>query len=217
MSDLSILVVDDHEIVRHGVTALLEAHPGWKVCAEATDGREAVELAKTHQPDVVILDLAMPGLNGLETTRRIRRSAPRTAVVVLTMHNSEQIAREVLQAGARGYILKSDAGRDLVQAVEAVARGQHFLTSRIAEVVLESYLQAGAETDSPTPRGGLTEREREIVQLLSEGRTNKEVASRLNISTKTVETHRANIMRKLRLKSLGDLIRYAIRNRITEP
>ncbi|HYS03610.1 MAG TPA: response regulator transcription factor [Candidatus Dormibacteraeota bacterium] len=217
MGSLRILVVDDHEVVRRGVKALIESHPDWRVCGETGDGREAVLKAKELQPDVVVLDVTMPGLNGLDATRQIRNVAPKTEVLVLTMHTSEDLAREVLSAGARGYILKSDAGRDLVNAVESVARHKPFLTSRIAELVLDSFLQSAPKDGRPAAVRELTDREREVVLLLADGKTNKEVAGRLNISKKTAETHRANIMRKLRLDSLSGLVRYAIRNHLAEP
>jgi DNA-binding NarL/FixJ family response regulator len=217
MGSLRILVVDDHEVVRRGVRALIESHADWRVCGETGNGREAVLKAKELQPDVVVLDVTMPGLNGLDATRQIRNVAPKTEVLVLTMHTSEHLAREVLSAGARGYIMKSDAGRDLINAVESVARHKPFLTSRIAEMALDTFLQAAPKGGVPLAAGELTDREREVVQLLADGKTNKEVASQLNISKKTAETHRSNIMRKLRLESLSDLVRYAIRNHLTEP
>jgi DNA-binding NarL/FixJ family response regulator len=217
MASLRILVADDHEVVRHGVRLLIEKHLDWKVCADVSEGGEAVRKAQQLQPDVVVLDITMPGLNGLEATRQIRKVAPKTEVLVLTMHTSEQLAREVLAAGARGYIMKSDAGRDLVTAIETVARHKPYLTSRVADMVLDSFLHKGPEDNLPPASGGLTDREREVVQLLAEGRTNKEIASRLDISKKTVDTHRANIMRKLRLGSLSDLVRYAIRNHLVQP
>ncbi len=214
---LRILVVDDHEVVRRGVKALIESRPDWRVCGETGDGREAVLKAKELQPDVVVLDVTMPGLNGLDATRQIRNVAPKTEVLVLTMHSSEDLARELLSAGARGFIMKSDAGRDLVNAVESVARHKPFFTSRIAEMVLDSFLQSAPKDGRPSAVAELTDREREVVLLLADGKTNKEVAGDLNISQKTAETHRANIMRKLHLGSLGDLVRYAIRNHLTEP
>ena len=216
MNPVRIMVADDHEVVRRGVCALLEGHAGFQVCDEAVDGREAVEKAKRSLPDVVILDLGMPGLNGFDAARQIRKVSPASEVLILTMHESEQVIREVLAAGARGYVLKSDAGRDLVAAVEALSRHKTFFTSSVAEMVLQKYLEgkpesAGQEVSSLTPR------EREVVQLVAEGRTNKEVATALNISVKTAETHRTNIMRKLDCHSLSDLVRYAIRNKIIDP
>jgi DNA-binding NarL/FixJ family response regulator len=213
---LRILVADDHEVVRQGLRALLESQPGWQVVAEAANGRQAVELARRHKPDIVILDISMPELNGLEATSLILQEAPRSQVLILTVHESERVVREVLAAGARGYLMKSDAGRELVLAVEALGQRRPYFTSQVAEMMLEGYLQPGAP--APDDDGlRLTSREREIVQLLAEGKTNKEVASILNISVKTAETHRTNIMNKLRLHSLSELVRYAIRNHIIQP
>ena len=216
MSDMRILIADDHEVVRRGIRVLLEAHPGWEVCAEAMDGREAVDKARQSSPDVVILDLGMPGLNGLEAARQIRKLLPSSEVLILTMHESEQVIQEVLAAGARGYVLKSDAGRDLVTAVEALSHHKTFFTSSVAEMVLRKFLD-GSPMAQPTEVSSLTPREREVVQLLAEGKGNKEVASILGISVKTAETHRTNIMRKLECHSLSDLVRYAIRNNIISP
>jgi DNA-binding NarL/FixJ family response regulator len=212
---MRILVADDHEVVRHGVRALLEARPGWQVVAEAVDGREAVEKSKRLQPDVIILDIGMPGLNGLDAARQILKAAPKSGILILTMHESEQVVREVLAAGARGYVLKSDAGRDLVNAVEAVGRQRIFFTSSVAQVVLKRSLGRNNETTPlPAEPVSLTHREREVVQLLGEGKSNKEVADILGISVRTAETHRSNIMHKLECGSLSDLVRYAIRNHI---
>jgi len=215
MSALKILIADDHDVVRRGLKSLIEDVPGWVVCAEANNGRMALERVKLHKPNVVIMDVTMPELNGLEATRQIRKHHPDTEVLVLTMHESEQIATEVLKAGARGYILKSDAGRDLVKAVEAVSRKQSFFTTRVTQMVSERNLSDGLGAVEASDIGSrLTPREREIVQLLAEGKSNKEVASALNISVKTVETHRTNIMRKLKFHSVGELVRYAVRNNI---
>jgi len=212
---MRILVADDHEVVRHGVRALLEARPGWQVVAEAVDGREAVEKSKRLQPDVIILDIGMPGLNGLDAARQILKAAPKSGILILTMHESEQVVREVLAAGARGYVLKSDAGRDLVNAVEAVGRQRIFFTSSVAQVVLKRSLGRPSDGESaPAEPVSLTHREREVVQLLGEGKSNKEVADILGISVRTAETHRSNIMHKLECGSLSDLVRYAIRNHI---
>lgn len=216
MREVRILLADDHEIVRRGLQAILKAQSGWKVVAEAANGREAVELARQLKPAVVILDISMPELNGLEATRQILKDLPKTEVLILTMHESEQVVREVLYAGARGYVLKSDAGQDLVAAVESLSRHKPFFTSKVAEMVLEGYRMTGATGRMTEPRSRLTPREREIVQLLAEGKSNKEVAVALGISVKTTETHRANIMHKLNLQSLSDLVRYAIRNKIIE-
>ena len=207
MERLRILVVDDHEVVRLGVRALLESHPGWQVCAEAIDGRDAVEKATSLSPDVVILGLEMPGLNGIDATRQIRQRSPGTEVLVLTADVSELRAREALEAGARGYLLKSDAARDIANAVGLVAQHKPYVSSSIAEAISDSALPPPPPHNRPARVGALTGREREIVQLLAEGKTAKEVASILSISRKTVETHRANVARKLQLRGLCDLIR----------
>jgi DNA-binding NarL/FixJ family response regulator len=212
---LRILVVDDHAVVRRGVRSLLESHEGWEVCGEATTGRDAVEQSRRLRPDVVVMDLSLPELNGLDATRHILKDAPEIEVLVLTMHQSEELARDVLQAGARGYILKSDADENLIAAVENLRQHKPFLTPTVTEFVLDGYIRDGADQDAS--RGAVTAREREIVQLIAEGKSNKQAASALSISVKTIEAHRANIMRKLRLRSVTDLVRYAIRNKIAQP
>ena len=218
MPRLRILIADDHAIVRRGLRGLLEEHHGWEVCAEVTTGREAVQKVQELKPDVAVLDIGMPDLNGLEATRQILKLAPKTEVLILTMHHSEEVVREVLHAGARGYVLKSDADVDLVAAVDALSKHRPFLTSRITDMVLDSYLEGGGgripEEVSTATR--LTPREREIVQLVTEGKSNKEVATALGITVKTAETHRANIMHKLGLTSVTELVHYAIRNKIVE-
>ncbi len=214
---LRIVIVDDHAVVRRGVRALLESQPGWEVSAEATTGREAVELARRLRPHIVVMDLSLPDLNGLEATRQIVKESPQTEVLVLTMHHSEQLARDVLQAGARGYVLKSDADQSLIAAVESLRQHRPFLTSTVTEFVLEGYMRRSDAPDEGTPKDTVTPREREIVQLLAEGNSNKAAAAALGISVKTIEAHRANIMRKLRLRSISDLVRYAIRNKIVQP
>jgi DNA-binding NarL/FixJ family response regulator len=212
-----ILVADDHEVVRRGLCALLQGQPDWEVCGEAGDGREALEKTQKLKPDVVILDIGMPSLNGLEATRQILKTMPHTKVLILTLHDSDQVVREVLNAGARGFLLKSDAARDLVAAVEALRRDKTYFTSKVAAMVLEGYLKngtPGAQPAAPQTRNRLTPREREIVQLLAEGKSTKEVAVALGLSVKTAETHRSNIMRKLELHSVSDLVLYAVRNNI---
>ncbi len=218
MSSFRILVADDHEVVRRGVCSLLEAHSGWEVIAEALDGRDAVEKAAQLRPDLVILDIGMPNLNGLEATRQILRSHPGSRVLILTMHDSEQVVREGLEAGARGFVLKSDADRDLVGAVEALEKNRTFFTSKVAEMVLDGFLKGKPCSPEETfsTEKILTPREREIVQLVAEGKSTKEVAVTFNLSVKTAETHRSNIMRKLNLHSVGELVLYAVRNNIVQ-
>jgi DNA-binding NarL/FixJ family response regulator len=201
---LRILVVDDHAVVRRGVRSLLESHEGWEVCGEATTGRDAVEQSRRLRPDVVVMDLSLPELNGLDATRHILKDAPDTEVLVLTMHQSEELARDVLQAGARGYVLKSDADESLIAAVETLQRHKPFLTPTVTELVLDGYIRDGAVKDAA--QSALTPREREIIQLIAEGKSNKSAASALSISVKTIEAHRAN----------SDLVRYAIRNEIVQ-
>ena len=213
-----ILLADDHEVVRRGLKVLLEERLGWEICGEATTGRDAVELASQMQPDIAIVDLMMPDLNGLETTRQIRRISERTQVLIFTMHHNETIVHEVLEAGARGYLLKSDAERDIVAAVETLLRSQPYFSAQISETVLEGYLRSGRQAidgNAVLPR--LTPREREIIQLLAEGHRNKKIAQKLGISVKTVETHRTTVMRKIGVKSIVELVRYAVRNHLTEP
>ena len=212
---LRILIADDHEVARRGIRALLDGHPGWEVCAEAKDGREAVEFANKMKPDLVLMDIGMPNLNGLDAARQILSTAPDTRILILTMHDTEQVVREVLSAGARGFLLKSDAGRDLVAAVEALQHHRTFFTTKVAQMVLEGFLHPDAEAEHPA-KHVLTPREREVIQLLAEGKTSKEVAVALNLSVKTAETHRTNLMRKLDLHSVADLTLYAVRNGIVQ-
>ncbi len=215
MANFRILIADDHEIVRHGIRALIENHPGWEVCAEAVDGRGAVEMTRDLRPDLALLDIGMPNLNGLDAARQIVDMAPQTRVLILTMHESEQIVREVLEVGARGFLLKSDAARDLVSAIQALQRRTTFFTSSVAEMVLNGFLDRRGEAQKPA-KDRLTPREREVVQLLAEGKSSKEVAVVLNLSVKTAETHRTNVMRKLDLHSVADLVRYAVRNNLVQ-
>lgn len=217
MSKLRILVADDHEIVRRGTLSLLDGQPDLEVCGEATNGRDAVDRVREMKPDIVILDIGMPSLNGLEAARQIVKESPQTKVLILTVHESEQVVREVLDAGARGFVMKSDAARDLVAAVDALRKNKTFFTSKVAEMVLDGFLLKG-----PNPlrgsigKGRLTPREREVVQLLAEGKTTKEVACILGLGFKTADTHRTNIMRKLGLGSLSELVLYAVRNGIVQ-
>jgi DNA-binding NarL/FixJ family response regulator len=216
MTAFRILIADDHEVVRRGIRTMLEDHPGWEVSGEAGDGREAVERARELKPDLVLLDIGMPNLNGIEAARQILTNCPSTHILILTMHYSSQVVREVLAVGARGFLLKSDAGRDLITAVEAVQQHQTFFTSQVTEVVVDGYLNPARKEAEPALKDRLTPREREVVQLLAEGKTSKEVAVALNLSVKTAETHRTNIMRKLGLHSVVDLTLYALRNGIAQ-
>jgi DNA-binding NarL/FixJ family response regulator len=217
MAPFRILLADDHEVVRAGLRALLEEQSGWEVVAEAVDGRDAVEKATKLKPDVVVIDIAMPSLNGLEAVRQIVKTVPNAKVLVLTMYDSDPLIQQVLQAGARGYLLKSDAGRDLVSAIDALRRNKTFFTPKVSQMVLEGYLDKSPkekEAQEEPESLRLTSRQREIVQLLAEGKSSKEVAAVLGLSVKTAETHRANIMRKLDCHSVTELVRYAIRNHI---
>jgi DNA-binding NarL/FixJ family response regulator len=215
MKSARILIADDHELVRRGVVAELSQVPGWVVVAEVANGRDAVASAALHKPDVVVLDLTMPELNGLEAARSILAADPSARILILTAHESEQLVREVLSVGAQGYVLKSDAGRILVAALQALLEGRSFFTSNVARMVLDGYLRN--ESRDAAAVQALSAREREIVQLLAEGNSNKDVARVLKISVKTAETHRSNIMRKMGFGSLPELVRYAIRNKIIEP
>jgi DNA-binding NarL/FixJ family response regulator len=217
MKELRILIADDHDLMRRGLKALVESHPGWQVCDEAHTGREAVTKAEQLKPDIVILDISMPELNGVEAARNIRKASPNTEILILSLHYSDQLIREILDAGVRGYIMKSDPDRDLINALEKLSNHRPFFTSKAAEVMLARFNQSESRSGLRELAGErLTAREREIVQLLSEGRSSKEVASFLGISVKTAETHRANIMRKLEIHSVSELVRYAVRNQIIE-
>jgi DNA-binding NarL/FixJ family response regulator len=212
-----ILLADDHGIVRQGLRRLLEREPGWEVCGEARDGRAAVEMASALAPDIAILDIAMPEMNGLDATRRIRAECPAAEVLVFTMYESEELVGDVFAAGARGYLLKSDAARHVVAAVEALVAHQPFLSRAITATVLEAFLRdraSGAGGGAGAAQTALTPREREVVQLLAEGRRNKDIARLLDVGVKTVETHRAAVMRKIGAGSIADVVRYAVRKRI---
>lgn len=215
MNKLRILVADDHELVRHGIRGILRARRGWRVIGEASNGQEAVEKTHKLKPDVAILDVSMPDLDGLQATRQIREASPNTKVVVLTMHESDQMVHRVLEAGALAYVLKSDLAANLVKAVKDVSTGRLYLTPRVSEIVLKGFLKNGNQADPaehtqarPTPR------EVEIIRLLAEGKANKVIAANLGITIRTVETHRARIMVKLGLHSLAGLLHYAIRQKI---
>lgn len=209
-----ILVADDHHVVRTGLRSLLESKNDWEVCGEAANGREAVEKAAKLKPDVAVLDIAMPLLNGVEATRQILKVSPKTAILILTMHDSDSLIQEVLGAGALGYVLKDDADRNLIAAVDSLSRHKSYLSSRVTDAATVASAHVAAGNSDRTPRGRLTPREREVLQLLAEGKSNKEIAGVLGISVKTAETHRANIMLKLNVHSIADLVRYAVRNNI---
>lgn len=216
MKKLRILIADDHEVIRTGARALIEAKTNWEVCGEATNGRQAVELTAKMQPDVAVLDISMPELNGLEATRQIKKLVPETEVLILTGSTTEQLVHDVFESGARSYIYKTDAGTQLTEAIETVSRHKPFFTSKVSEILFDRFMRPDKSPKQAHPGEALTAREREIVQLLAEGKSNKELADYFSISVKTVETHRAAIMRKLRLDSVTHLVRYAIRNGFIE-
>lgn len=214
---IRVLVADDHEVVRRGICALLETEEGMEVCAEAATGREALERVERLRPDVAVVDVSMPELNGIEVTRRAREIAPECEVLVFSVHESEQVMHDAIEAGAHGYVLKADAARNLLTAVESLGRHKPFFPSPAAELLLEGYLERDPAYPADHLRSRLTRRQREVLQLLAEGRTNKDVARLLDITVKTVEAHRTNLMSRLGLHSVGDLIRYAIREKLVEP
>jgi len=206
-----ILIADDHDVVRSGVRTILEGHEGWQVVGEARDGKDALDQALATRPDIVVLDYGLPMMNGVEATRQIRARVPGVEVLIFTMHDTATLVREVLEAGARGFLLKSDARRFLVAAVESLAAHNPFFTGKVSQALLETYLAKGAAADSV-----LTAREKSVVQLIAEGQTNRKIAGVLSISLKTVETHRASAMHKLNLDTTAALIRYAIRNKLVD-
>jgi DNA-binding NarL/FixJ family response regulator len=205
-----ILIADDHDIVREGVRAMVSRHGQWEICGEASNGREAVTQAEALRPDIIVMDLGMPELNGLDATRRIKRVLPKCEILIFTANETEEIVRNVFRAGARAYLLKAEANRHLLPAIEAISKGRTYFSSKVSELVFAGYIKKEAPAADPA----LTPRERETVQLIAEGKTNKDIAGILGISVKTVETHRAAIMRKLDFASVADLVRYAVRNEI---
>lgn len=211
MNVIRILLADDHTVVRKGLKLLLESHPGFKVVAEASDGREAVAMAEAHKPDVVVLDVAMPSLNGIEAARRICENLPQTAVVFLSMHSDEGYVLKALKSGAKAYLLKDSAEYDLINAIKAVSEGKAFFSPAISRMLVEDYMRQMREREVEDSYELLTSREREVLQLFAEGKTAKEVASSLDLSLYTVETHRSNIFQKLNLHSGAELILYAVR------
>jgi DNA-binding NarL/FixJ family response regulator len=208
---MRIMIADDHDVVRSGLRAILEGHPGWEIVSEAADGKEAIMQAISTKPDVAVLDYGLPLINGVEATRQIRTRLPGTEVLIFTMHDTDMLVRDVLEAGARGFLLKSDAKRFLIAAVETLGAHKPFFTGHVSEALLERYLHGGG-----TDHSALTPRETGVVQLIAEGHTNKKIAEVLNISLKTVETHRASALRKLNADTTAGLVRYAIRNRLVE-
>ena len=218
MKECRILVADDHDMVRRGLRSLLEPHGDLVICGEATNGLQAVAMAEKLRPNLVIMDITMPELNGIEAVRRIRKALPDCEILVLTMHHSEQLVEELLDAGVRGYVLKTDAGELVETAVRHLREHRPFFTSRVSEVLLGAYRDARESTPLRGEESStLTPREREVVQLIAEGKTTKEAAARLGISEKTAETHRTHVMRKLGVHSVSEVVRYAIRNKMIEP
>jgi two-component system, NarL family, response regulator NreC len=216
MRPLRILIADDHEVVREGMRALIEHEPGWQVCGTATNGQEAVEGARKLKPDVVVLDMAMPNLDGLEALREIKRALPNTEVVIFSAHHSEDVIGQLFDAGAKSYIQKSDAGRHLIAAIKSLAEHKPFFTSEISQILFAKFLSGSAGKKQSGQKHTVTSRERDVVRLLAGGNSNKDVANCLGISIRTAETHRATLMRKLGLESLAALVRYAIRNNIID-
>ncbi len=218
MKTVRVLIADDHAIVRRGIRALLELQRGLKICGECASGKEAVEQAKRLKPDVAVLDIRMPDLSGLEATQQIRKLVPKTQILILSMDESERAVRELLDAGARGYVFKSDVDRELVLAVQRLSQGEFFFTPRVAEMLLtKGFLEPSGKTRSEETGEPLTARQRQIAGMLAAGKTNKEVAAALGISVKTAETHRASIMRRLKLDTFSELVRYAVRNDMIKP
>ena len=211
MATVRIVLADDHTVMRSGLRLLLERDPEFTVVAEAADGREAVQVVEQHMPNVVVMDIAMPQLNGIEATARICAASPKTAVVILSMHSDETYVLRALKAGARGYLLKDSAEADLIAAVRQVVQGRTFFSPAISNMLVEDFIREIRQRGADDSYELLTSREREILQLLAEGKTTKEIATDLSLSAHTVDTHRSNIMRKLNVNSLAELILYAVR------
>jgi DNA-binding NarL/FixJ family response regulator len=217
VNSISVLLADDHEVVRKGIVRILEAYPEFEVVSEVGTGAAAVAEAQRLEPQLIVMDIMMPELNGLEATRQVKKTLRNTSVLILSMYHSEQLIREVLTCGARGYVLKSDAARELVSGLIALSQGRPYFTASVTEIVLDDFLKAGkSRWTEDGDAGRLTAREREIVQLIAEGNSNKKIASKLSIGVSTVETHRGHIMQKLKLDSVGSLVRYAIRNNLVD-
>ena len=214
---LRILIADDHDVMREGTRAVIERQPGWEVCGIAATGREAVELAFVTEPDVVVMDMSMPELNGLEATQQIKRRLPQTEILIFTAHQIEELIPEVFRIGVKSLIFKADAHTYLVEAIESLSQHKSFFTEKVSEILFADILRGSERNGAKSPpRQRLTEREREIMRLLAEGKSNKEVADVLRVSVRTAETHRANILRKLNLDSVAALVRYAVRNKVIE-
>ena len=216
---LRILLADDHDLMRRGLRAMLETRSDWEICGEAHTGKEAVRKTQELKPQVAILDISMPEMDGLEAARQIRRDSPKTEVLVLSMHYSDQLIREIVAAGVRGYVVKTDSDRDLLLAVEALGNHKPYFTPHATELMLSNLNVPGSAAfaqGSEAFKDRLTSREREIIRLISSGNSSKQVATILGISVKTADTHRANIMRKLQVHTVTDLVRYALRNQIIE-
>lgn len=206
-----VLVVDDHEMVRRGVISLIQTEGAFRVCGEASDGESAIAKTEETKPDVVVMDISMPGLNGLEATRRIRRALPQTEVVILSVHDSEQMIREAIRAGAISYVLKTDGGSAVLEAIAAAGRHESYFTPRAARVLVQDIQGGNRDTGGP-----LTARERQVLELIADGKNSHDIGSLLGISHKTADVHRANLMRKLEIRSVSELVRYAIRNKLVE-
>jgi DNA-binding NarL/FixJ family response regulator len=214
---LRILIADDHDVMREGTRAVIERQPGWEVCGIAATGRQAVEQALALEPDVVVMDMSMPELNGLDAAVQIKRRLPKTEILIFTAHETDELIRDAFEAGVKSFVLKSEAHHFLVEAIESLARHMPFFTSKVSEILFSNILnRAKGSREATTPGQRLSAREREIVQVIAEGKSNKEVAEALGISVRTAENHRASILRKLNLDSVAGLVRYAVRNKIIE-
>lgn len=214
MADIKVLIADDHQTMRRGLRAVVESLPGWSVCGEATNGREAVELTAKLRPAIVVMDVTMPELNGIEALRQIKKAQPEVEVLMFTAHEDEKLVRQVFETGALSYLLKTASREEIDRALRALSQHKPYFTTEVGEILFARLLQGKKAATDDDGEGRLTAREREIVQILAEGSSNKELADKLGISVKTVETHRAAIMRKLKLTAFSDLVRYAIRNHI---
>ena len=214
MEQIRILLADDHNIMRDGLRVMLERHPGFVIVAEASDGRETVERTREQHPNVVVMDIAMPTMNGIEATRRIVENYPEVGVVILSMHYDESYVIRSLKAGARGYLLKDSQKSELIAAIQAVAQGRSYFSPKISRILQEDFIQLLGRRGVEDSFDLLTDREREVLQLVAEGKTNKEIAGQLNLSLYTVDTHRTHILQKLNLHSVPELILYAVRKGI---